>query len=96
MKTKILIVAAILLISKAISKETLTVENKKIDIIGEAFNTDNKPVVAVSYGVAGTGGYALKEGVNYMKPEMVMKIADEVRPPLPGPLEAVSEVSRII
>ena len=93
MKTRIMIIAAILLFTQILTKETFSLENKKMDIIGEAFNTDNKPVVAVSYGVAGTGGYVLREGISYMKPEMVMKIAEEVRPPIPGPLEAVNEVS---
>jgi hypothetical protein len=62
-------------------------------VVGEAYNTDNKPVVAVSYGVASNGGYTLKDNVNYLKPEMVMKLADEIRPPQLGPLEAVNEVN---
>jgi hypothetical protein len=66
--------------------------NKDLDIIGEAFNTDNKPVVAISYGVGNTGKYTLPENVSFMKPEMVTSIPDVIPPPKPGPLEAVDEV----
>ncbi len=93
MKTLVL---AALCISVILNKEMLRTENNKIDIVGEAYNTDNKPVVAVSYGVASNGGYSLKDDAGYVKPEMVLKIADVVKPPMPGPLEAVSEVSQLL
>lgn len=66
----------------------------EIDIIGEAFNTDNKPVVAISYGVGNNAKYTVPDalGVNFIKPEMVTNIPDVIPPPLPGPLEAVDEV----
>lgn len=95
MKTRTLILATILICSYIICKETLSSKNKKIDIVGEAFNTDNKPVVAVSYGVAGNGGYVERAGVNYMKPEMVIKISDQIRPPTQGPLEAIDEIPSV-
>jgi molybdopterin-guanine dinucleotide biosynthesis protein A len=66
----------------------------EIDIIGEAFNMDSKPVVAISYGVASNAKYTINEnnGVNYIKPEMVSNIPDIIPPPKQGPLEAVDEV----
>ena len=93
MKMRTFIIAVLVMISAALSKEAMLNENKKIDIVGEAFNTDNKPVVAVAYATASNGGYSLKEGVSYMKPEMVGKLSEQIRPPMPGPLEAVNEVS---
>ena len=87
------LVLAALCMTLALCKEKLQTENMKIDVVGEAYNTDNKPVVAVSYGVASNGGYSLKDESGFMKPEMVMKLADEVKLPMPGPLEAVNEVS---
>jgi hypothetical protein len=93
MKIRIFIIAVVILSSYALCNKSTKNENKKIDIVGEAFNTDlNAPVVAVSYGTGSNGGYNLKEGVKYINPEMVMKIDENVRPPLPGPLEAVNEV----
>jgi hypothetical protein len=91
MKMKTLVLAA-LCMTLTLNKEMLTTENNKMDIVGEAYNTDNKPVVAVSYGVASNGGYSLRDDAGYVKPEMVMKLAEVVKPPMPGPLEAVSEV----
>ena len=87
-----IIIFLALCITLTLTKEKLTSENKKIDIVGEAYNTDNKPVVAVSYGVASNGGYSIKDEAGFVKPEMVMKLADEVKPPRQGPLEAVNEV----
>ena len=95
MKIKTLILAVILMSGYLLAKETLKAENKKIDVIGEAFNTDNKPVVAVSYGVANNSNYKLRDDTGYIKPEMVMKLSEQVRPPLPGPLEPVNEVRGI-
>ena len=95
MKIKTLILAVILMSGYLLAKETLKAENKKIDIVGEAFNTDNKPVVAVSYGVANNSNYKLRDDTGYIKPEMVMKLSEQVRPPLPGPLEPVNEVRGI-
>ena len=92
MKMKIIVLAVILMSGYLMAKETLKAENKKIDIIGEAYNTDNKPVVAVAYGAANNSNYQLRDDTGYIKPEMVMKLAEQVRPPLPGPLEAVNEV----
>jgi len=66
--------------------------NKKLDIVGEAYNTDNKPVVAISYGV-GSNPYTLRNDVGFMKPEMVIKLAEVILPPAPGPQEAVDEVN---
>ena len=93
MKMKTFIITVLALTSLVLSKESMLNESKKIDIVGEAFNSDNKPVVAVAYAVASNGGYSLKEGVTYRKPEMVGKLSEQIRPPMPGPLEAVSEVS---
>lgn len=91
MKIRVIIYLALCL-NFIFTKEKLTLENKKIDIVGEAYNTDTKPVVAVSYGVASNGGYSLKDEAGFVKPEMVMKLADEVKPPMKGPLEAANEV----
>jgi hypothetical protein len=79
-----------------LSKEKIKLEstNKKMDIIGEAYNTDNKPVVAVAYGVASRGPYTLPDNAEYMKPEMVAKLAEAVLPPALGPLEPVDEVKK--
>ena len=64
------------------------------DIIGEEFNLPgSKSRGAVSYGVANNGGYSLKDDTGFVKPEMVMKLADVIHPPMPGPVEAVNEVS---
>jgi hypothetical protein len=77
-----------------VAKEQLKLEssNKKIDIVGEAYNTDNKPVVAISYGVASNAKYNLPDDAGFMKPEMVNKLAEVVLPPALGPLEPVDEV----
>ena len=68
----------------------------ELDIVGESFNTDNKPVNAISYGVANTAKYTLPENQNFIKPEMVSNIPDVIPPPKPGPLEAIDEVNIII
>ncbi len=73
-------------------KDKLTTENKKIDVVGEASNTDSKPVVAVSYGVASNNHYSLRDDTGFMKPEIVSKLAEVILPPRPGPVEAVDEV----
>ncbi len=87
----------VLFSSYIIAKEGLTVENKKIDVVGEAYNTDSKPVVAVSYGVANNRAYTLPgDGAGFMKPEMVVKLSEVIVPPKPGPKEAVDEVNIIL
>ena len=63
-----------------------------MDIIGEATNTDNKPVVAVSYGIANNAKYSLNNDQGYIKPEMIPNFLDIHPLPAPGPLEAVDEV----
>lgn len=94
MKMRTLIVSVLLISSCIIAKETLKVENQKIDVVGEAYNTDGRPVVAVSYGVANNRAYTLPgDGAGFMKPEMVVKLADVIVPPKPGPKEAVEEVN---
>lgn len=104
MKIKTYIFLLSIFLCYVLSKESLKsqtesskIENKKnieIDVIGEAYNTDSKPVVAISYGVASNAKYTINEnnGVNYIKPEMVSSIPDVIPPPKPGPLEAVDEV----
>ena len=94
MKMMKIIISVVMLTSYIMSKESLNLKNeaKKLDIIGEAYNTDNKPVVAVTYGVANNKGYSLPDSTGYVQPEMVVKIAEQVRLAAPGPLEAVEEV----
>jgi hypothetical protein len=63
-----------------------------MDVIGEAFNTDSKPVQAVAYADAVRNIYTIPENANYVKPEMVIQLPEVHLPPKPGPLEAVEEV----
>ncbi len=91
MKMRNLILAIFLFSSYIICSEAAKNENK-IDVVGEAYNTDSRPVDAVSYGVANNKAYSLPSDVGFMKPEMVVKLADVILPPKPGPKEAVDEV----
>lgn len=63
-----------------------------MDIVGEAYNNDSTPVVAISYGVASNNPYQLKVDLGYIKPEMVTALPDVILPPLKGPSEAADEV----
>ena len=63
-----------------------------MDVIGEAFNTDSKPVEAVAYGNAVRNIYTIPDNANYVKPEMVVQLPEVHLLPKPGPLEAVDEV----
>merc|ERR1712032_434124 len=95
MKIKTYILTISMILCYAAAKEALTVQAKtssKLDIVGEAFNTDNKPVVAISYGVANTAKYVLPQGETFIKPEMISAIPDVIPPPKPGPLEPIDEV----
>jgi hypothetical protein len=65
----------------------------EIDIIGESYSTDDRPVIAISTASAINNNYRLSDDVNYMKPETVNKLADFVLPPRAGPQEAVDEVN---
>ncbi len=95
MKMKILVMVSILIAGCLTANEKAAVANEatseKRDVVGEAFNSDNKPVEAVSYG-AGRNPYTVNDEAAYMKPEMVQQIAEVVLPPKPGPVEAVDEV----
>merc|ERR1719362_1544647 len=95
MKIKTYIFTISIIICNVLTKEKLSVRARtesRLDIVGEAFNTDNKPVVAISYGVANTGKYTYPQGQSFMKPEMVVSIPDVIPPPKPGPLEAIDEI----
>ncbi len=60
--------------------------------MGEAYNTDDKPVIAMAYAEAKNINYRLPDDSNYMKPEIINHLSDIVLPPPKGPLEAVEEV----
>jgi hypothetical protein len=64
-----------------------------LDVVGEAFNTDSKPVEAVAYGNAVRNQYTIPDSANYVKPEMVVMLPEVHFAPKPGPLEPVDEVS---
>jgi hypothetical protein len=63
-----------------------------MDVVGEATNTEKQPVVAIAYAL-GKGG-STTDLPGFVKPQMVERLAEQVLPPLPGPLEATEEVSR--
>ena len=67
--------------------------NLALDIIGESYNTDSKPVVAISYAPASNKAYTLPDNANYIKPEMISRLPDVINPPKIGPLEPVEEVN---
>ncbi len=92
MKIRTLVISIIFFAGYILAAQKAEATNEKIDIVGEAYNTDNKPVVAVSYGVAHNNAYTLRDEAGFMKPEMVIKLADVILPPAPGPMEAADEV----
>ena len=63
-----------------------------MDIVGESFNTDNKPVIAVAYADASNKAYTLPDNASFIKPEMVIRLPENINPPQAGPLEPVEEV----
>ncbi len=76
---------------KQITKVNI-IPNIEIDVIGEAYNNDNKPVEAVAYGDAVKNTYNLPDDANYVKPETVIQLPEVIKAPRPGPLEAADEV----
>lgn len=70
-------------------------KNIELDIIGEVFSNESRPVVAVSYSAPtrGTIPVVVPVGVNLNTPQMVMQLPDVVLPPRPGPYEVVNEVN---
>jgi hypothetical protein len=71
---------------------TVLLTYSELDVIGEAYNTDSRPVEAIAYGVMKEAVNPLADNPEFIKPEMVIKLPEVHLPPVPGPLEAVDEV----
>jgi hypothetical protein len=65
-----------------------------LDVVGEASNTAKQAVLAIAYGLG--KGSLTQDMPGFVKPQMVEKLADQVLPPAPGPLESTDEVKNKI
>jgi hypothetical protein len=61
-----------------------------MDVVGEAYNTDKNPVVAISYGQPNDS--QSEKYSNFVNPQIVQRLPDQMQPAKQGPLEAVEEV----